>query len=77
MNREEKDQMIATLDGMLNDNKNFYLKQNGNYLYKSYLEVFTKYLFKASSENIIFLLLFLILDLLYILIMLYMSTWAS
>jgi len=25
MNREEKDQMIATLDGMLNDNSNFYL----------------------------------------------------
>ena len=25
MNREEKDQMIATLDGMLNDNNNFYL----------------------------------------------------
>ena len=25
MNREEKDQMIATIDGMLNDNNNFYL----------------------------------------------------
>ena len=25
MNREEKDQMIAALDGMLNDNSNFYL----------------------------------------------------
>lgn len=31
------------------DNKHFYLKQNGNYLYKSYLEVFTKYLFKIKE----------------------------